>query len=66
MALNISKQTNNSSNFSGSSAQSVFAFGFSALEFSGSALFVNTCLVENGTNVDEFGPILKSDSSEQF
>jgi hypothetical protein len=48
MACNISKHSNKSSNFSGSLAKMGFYFGFLAIEFSGSGLFVNTFTADNG------------------
>jgi hypothetical protein len=66
MACYISKHSNGSSNFSGSLAKSGLSFGFLAIGFSGSGLFVNTCTLENGNADAEYTSILKSDSSEQF
>jgi hypothetical protein len=65
MACNISKHSNGSLNFSGSSAKSVLSFGFLTLGFSGSGLLVNTFTAKNG-NAADYSPILKSDISEQF
>jgi hypothetical protein len=66
MAHNISKRSNGSSKFSGSSATSVLSFGFLAIGFSGSGSLTCTYEIENGNAAAETSPILKSDISEQF
>ncbi len=48
MACHISKHSNGSSNFSGSSADSILSFDFFAIGFSGSGSFINTYTLENG------------------
>jgi hypothetical protein len=48
MANNISKRSNGSSSFSGSSAKSVISYGVLTIGYSGSGSFVNTFNEENG------------------
>ncbi|CAF1230424.1 unnamed protein product [Rotaria magnacalcarata] len=66
MACNISKHLYGSAYFSGSLAKSVLLSGLSAIDFTGSGLFVNTRTIHNGNAASENSPILKSDISEQF
>jgi hypothetical protein len=66
MACHISKHSNGSSNFSGSSADSILSFDFFAIGFSGSGSFINTYTLENGNAATEYSPMLTSDISEQL
>lgn len=66
MALNISKHTAHCSNVSGSLVNSVLAFGYLTLGFSGSGSPVDTLALKTGNDAAEYSPILTSDSSELF